>query len=197
MEGTPADQHSPSQRGSPESGIGDPRLDLINYVNGRPLYLGRNGRPITLRQWAEQFADIDARTLARDNVNGTRIITCWLGLDAAMIGPPQIYGTALMHGQGTLNEYLSTTEEMAMIMHALVLAKERGDTIPANHSYRDCTPTGNDEFEVSSATAYAWSKLNDHERLLFHLFTCEGNAGDECLALIDRFRELQAHYEGW
>ncbi len=101
------------------------RLDEIPNVNGVPLFYGRRGEPMTLRQWSDAMADFESRTLAVTDVGQYRVKTVWLGTDddAVVEGrQPRPFGTAVFAGSASkmLDERLSATETSALMMHAQV-----------------------------------------------------------------------------
>lgn len=59
----------------------------------RPMYFDRQGKPISLEEWARRF--MEERTIAKtDLANGRHVLTVWLGLDHGFgRGPPVIFET--------------------------------------------------------------------------------------------------------
>jgi hypothetical protein len=65
-------------------------MDWDKDWNGRPIYYDRQGKPMTLQQWAEKFEDAHYRHVARDVIGPDEpldpaplitVMTFWLGLN--------------------------------------------------------------------------------------------------------------------
>ena len=63
--------------------------------DGRPAYYDRQGQPMTMRQWAGRFHDVEYKRVRLTYLDdGTEISTAWLGLDHQFgAGPPLIFET--------------------------------------------------------------------------------------------------------
>ncbi len=58
-------------------------------------FRGPDGEPLTLREWARRFEDLESRTLLRDTFADRVLITVRLGT------PPALFGTALVSTTGS------------------------------------------------------------------------------------------------
>ncbi len=86
-------------------------------------YFDRNGCPISLREWARKFEDIEGRTIARDRLpDGSELVTMWLGLVDGTIDGARLFGTAV---RGSSIEELDTydSEDEALDGHRRHLAE--------------------------------------------------------------------------
>lgn len=103
----------------------DPRWDEING-----LYVGLDGQPITLREFADLYRDIESRILAEDVLASGRVLrTIWSGLRdpwgsvlpfGSAVCPPR--GTP--SGSGQIREVeMYETREDALAGHARWLAE--------------------------------------------------------------------------
>ena len=101
-------------------------MDTVRYFNDRPVYLDRQGQPMTLRQWSEAFADGEGRTLAQTKVGRREVLTMWMGVDADPISNPVplIFGTAVLGRRRRITHEIETpTEEAALKAHYDMVAK--------------------------------------------------------------------------
>jgi len=76
-------------------GRGDPSHIL-------PLYYDREGKPMTVAEWAIRFEDMDYRRIGLTELPGNRhVSTVWLGIDHAFgEGPPLIFESMAFHKTG-------------------------------------------------------------------------------------------------
>jgi hypothetical protein len=73
------------------------RLTLENL----PMYYGKKGEPLTLRQWADYIEDLSYKRIGYDELPATSVCpasyvsTVWLGIDHNFLldGPPIIFET--------------------------------------------------------------------------------------------------------
>lgn len=76
-------------------------LDEIRYFGDRPMYIGKKGEPLTLRQWSAYSEDMSYKRIAYDELPATSVnpasyvSTVWLGIDHNFLfqGPPIIFET--------------------------------------------------------------------------------------------------------
>lgn len=90
----------------------------------RPLHYDRQGRPITLEQWALLFEAGTDRVVEQTALsNGLWVSTVWLGLDHNYtgVGPPIIFETLVFPteaGGAEIDGHRYATEEQARAGHA-------------------------------------------------------------------------------
>jgi hypothetical protein len=89
----------------------------IKIIGGRPMYYGRKGEPLSLRQWAEYSEDLSYRRVAYDEIPATTmskesyLSTVWLGLDHSFMlnGPPLIFETMRFEKEPKPSQFFSGT----------------------------------------------------------------------------------------
>jgi hypothetical protein len=111
---------------------------------GRPIYYDRQGRPMTMQQWAQKFQDENYRHLARDVIGPDEpldpaplitVSTFWLGLNANWrSGEPLIYETLIVGGERDAVDIRYTTERQAREGHRLVVEELRAGHAPRSAS---------------------------------------------------------------
>lgn len=63
-------------------------------------YYDKNGKPLTLMQWATLFEDLDYKRIGSDEKDGVKVSTVWLGLDHNFDdGKPLIFETMVFGGK--------------------------------------------------------------------------------------------------
>ncbi len=68
-------------------------------------FFDMDGHPITVEQWGALFEDMAGRTIAKDHLDGDRLlITVWLGYVDPDIESARLFGTALLHGPNGITE---------------------------------------------------------------------------------------------
>ncbi len=81
-------------------------------------YFDREGNPMTTKEWAIAYGDVEARTIGDDSLEGQHISTVWRGLDRQVgEGPPLIFETMIFGGphNGYCEHY--PTEREALTGH--------------------------------------------------------------------------------
>jgi hypothetical protein len=76
-------------------------LDTIRMFGDRPMYVGKKGEPLTLRQWSDYSEDMSYKRIGYDELPATSVCpasyvsTVWLGIDHnfLMQGPPILFET--------------------------------------------------------------------------------------------------------
>ncbi len=98
----------------------DPDVDAVPYYfNGRPVYIDRNGEPMSVRDWSLAFSDATNRTLAWTAEGDSEVITMWMGMDSdPMHHPvPLIFGS-IIKSHGVFSDEIETaTEAEALEAH--------------------------------------------------------------------------------
>ena len=84
-------------------------MDWERDWDGRPIYYDRQGKPMTVQQWAQRFEDEDYRHIARDVIGPDEpldpaplitVSTFWLGLNHDWRSDePLIYETIIIGGE--------------------------------------------------------------------------------------------------
>ena len=84
-------------------------MDWERDWDGRPIYYDRQGKPMTMQQWAQRFEDEDYRHIARDVIGPDEpldpaplitVSTFWLGLNHDWRSDePLIYETIIIGGE--------------------------------------------------------------------------------------------------
>lgn len=114
-----------SRDGPPVSAPVSPEWDEIKWfeVDGGKvaMHYGRDGEPMSLRQWANSYEDFEYRFVARTTVGPTMVITAWSGIDgdANLCLVPHIFGTIEWNivTEAYSDEEFSTTEAEALAEH--------------------------------------------------------------------------------
>lgn len=89
-------------------------------------YYDRDGRPLTLHEWAAGFEDPEYKRVDEDDVGGVRVSTVWLGLDHGHgAGRPLIFETMVFGGVGDGDVWRYATEAEALAGHVRVVRRER------------------------------------------------------------------------
>jgi hypothetical protein len=92
----------------------------------RPRYYDRNGQPIDLYTWSVRFHDKDYQRVAKDEGDGWKVSTVWLGLDHQFgDGPPLIFETMVFGGPLDDETVRYSTLAEAEAGHAAVLERVR------------------------------------------------------------------------
>ena len=97
-------------------------------------YYDRQGRPITMEQWATALEGRSRRIgfdTIKDDGTGQKaeVSTVWLGLDHRFReGPPLIFETMVFGGKFDQEQERYSTEEEALAGHARWVAAVRGDS---------------------------------------------------------------------
>lgn len=79
----------------------DDILNKIRYIAGRPMYMDKFGRPLTLMEWAKLTEDLEYKRVGYTDLEPTILVptrsyvsTVWLGLDHNFWpGPPLLFET--------------------------------------------------------------------------------------------------------
>lgn len=103
-------------------------LDTVGrYDDGSPMYVGRDGQPMTLRQWSDAFHDSAGRTVARTVISDDCVVvTMWIGfVYDPWQDPPLIYGTLARFTNGHNQEIESATERDALAVHWRMVGRLR------------------------------------------------------------------------
>ena len=95
--------------------------------DGRPIYYDRQGKPMTMKQWAQRFEDEDYRHIARDVIGPDEpldpaplitVSTFWLGLNHDWRSDePLIYETIIIGGEHDATGMRYATEKQAREGH--------------------------------------------------------------------------------
>jgi hypothetical protein len=97
--------------------------------DGPPTKFDRQGRPITMGEWAELFEDKSYQVIVQTwTIGGAWVSTVWLGLDHGFgrDGPPIIFETMVWHdGNDTAQDRYSTEPE-AIAGHERIVAQYGG-----------------------------------------------------------------------
>jgi hypothetical protein len=88
-----------------------------------PMYYDREGKPITLWQWAALMEANGDHHVANDLIGEVRVSTVWLGLDHNWgPGPPLIFETMVFGGTMDEDQWRYPTEAVALAGHDQVVA---------------------------------------------------------------------------
>jgi hypothetical protein len=97
-------------------------------VSDYPLYYDREGKPISLREWADAMGTGRDRHVALDYVGEVKVSTVWMGIDYnwSRTGPPLIFETMIFGGNHDEECWRYPTEAAALAGHdqALSLVRE-------------------------------------------------------------------------
>lgn len=112
--------------------------------DGRPIYYDRQGKPMTMQQWAEKFEDEDYTHVARDVIGPDEpldpaplvtVSTFWLGLNYSWRSDePLIYETVIIGGGHDATGMRYTTEEQAREGHRRAVDELRAGRGPRGAS---------------------------------------------------------------
>jgi hypothetical protein len=108
-----------SQRGEPQEDDGKERLH----------YFDRQGKPITLHEWAALWEDFDYRLVKKTHVGGREVVTVWEGFDPYRTtyedGPPRIFNVedVRTHDGLIIEEALFASEAEALDAHHELVRK--------------------------------------------------------------------------
>ena len=107
---------------------------------GRPVYYDRQGKPMTIQQWAEKLQDEDYRHIARDVIGPDEpldpaplitVSTFWLGLNHDWRSDePLIYETILIGGEHDATGMRYATEKQARDGHRRAVEQLRAGRSP-------------------------------------------------------------------
>jgi hypothetical protein len=93
-----------------------------------PLYYDREGRPVSMREWADTMGTGRDRHVALDYVGEVKVSTVWMGIDHnwSGTGPPLIFETMIFGGSHDEECWRYSTEAAALAGHdqALTLMRE-------------------------------------------------------------------------
>jgi hypothetical protein len=93
-----------------------------------PLYYDRQGKPMSLWEWANSMEAAHDRHVAEDYVGEVRVSTVWMGLDHNWLrtGLPLIFETMIFGGNHDMECWRYPTEAAALAGHdqALSLVRE-------------------------------------------------------------------------
>lgn len=92
------------------------------------LYYDKAGKPLTLREWAVLFEDMEYRRIGYDEfANGAHVSTVWLGLDHNWFpgGPPLIFKSMVFDGVHDQEMIRYSTEVQAIQGHDQLCARVR------------------------------------------------------------------------
>lgn len=89
------------------------------------LIYDRQGREISMVEWAELLADDDVRQVARTEMDdAVSVSTVWLGLDHSFGGTrPLVFETMVFGGPLDMEQERYSTEAEALLGHQLMVAK--------------------------------------------------------------------------
>ena len=115
-------------------------MDWERDWNGRPIYYDRQGKPMTMQQWAQRFEDEDYRHIARDVIGPDEpldpaplitVSTFWLGLNHDWRSDePLIYETIIIGGEHDATGMRYATEKQAREGHRRAVDDLRADRGP-------------------------------------------------------------------
>lgn len=90
-------------------------------------FYDRSGQEITLERYAELYADLEYRTIARDTIGTILVSTVWLGLDMMPIGigVPLIFESMLFQAWAPIGSDRYPTEAAALAGHDQLVAAVR------------------------------------------------------------------------
>ena len=102
-------------------------MDWERDWDGRPIYDDRQGKPMTMQQWAQRFEDEDYRLIARDVIGPDEpldpaplitVSTFWFGLNHDWRSDePLIYETIIIGGEHDATGMRYATEKQAREGH--------------------------------------------------------------------------------
>jgi len=108
--------------------------DLRDTIDDPPMFLDREGQPISLRSWVEKRADYAYRCVAEDLFDGVRVLTLWMGAVGSQLGVdrPLIFGTVALRESTMLSGYReqeTATEADALEVHRLLVERVKKDLL--------------------------------------------------------------------
>ena len=119
-------------------------MDWDKDWNGRPIYYDRQGKPMTLQQWAEKFEDAHYRHVARDVIGPDEpldpaplitVMTSWLGLNHDWRSDePLIFETIVIGGEHDATGIWYTAETQAREGHRRAVEELRAGRSPRGAS---------------------------------------------------------------
>jgi hypothetical protein len=90
------------------------------------MYFDRDGKPLTLWQWAALMESGKDRHVADDMVGLVRVSTVWLGLNHNWgLGPPHIFETMVFGGTMDEHQWRYPSEAAALAGHDQVVTMVR------------------------------------------------------------------------
>lgn len=125
--------------------------DEIGTIGGEPMYWGRDGQPMTLRQWVTGCSSEEYSILGRTEIGDVTVVTAWIGVAEHFFDTTEnklIYGTIeLRHGRALIttgqafsNEVLSSSEADAKAEHERRVAALRATREARSRSARRGRP---------------------------------------------------------
>jgi hypothetical protein len=115
-------------------------MDWDKDWNGRPIYYDRQGKPMTVQQWAEKFEDAHYRHVARDVIGPDEpldpaplitVMTFWLGLNHDWRSDePLIFETLVIGGEHDATGIWYTAETQAREGHRRAVEELRAGRSP-------------------------------------------------------------------
>jgi hypothetical protein len=106
--------------------------DLRDTIDDPPMFLDREGQPISLRSWSDKYKDWSYRCVAEDQIEGFRVLTLWMGTVGSQLGvsKPLIFGTAVLReGKMQYREEERATEAEARDAHQMMLERVKTDVL--------------------------------------------------------------------
>jgi len=106
--------------------------DLRDTIDDPPMFLDKEGKPISLKSWVEKRGDYAYRCVADDLFEGIRVLTLWMGAVGSQLGVdrPLIFGTVALHEGKMVSRYReqeTATEADALETHHLLLERVKKD----------------------------------------------------------------------
>lgn len=96
----------------------NPLWDHPKTFNGDAIYQGRDGKPMSLREWVTGMNLLEYRILGSTTIGDVTVITAWDGVKEAGDDQGGIYGTIELRGQRDYsNEVRSDSEQAARAEH--------------------------------------------------------------------------------
>ena len=88
------------------------------------MYFDRQGRPLTVKQWARLFEDWGYRLVARTELAGGMVVTTvWLGMVDSTIDGARLFGTAVTAGGSPQEVARYDTLAQAQLGHEQIVDK--------------------------------------------------------------------------
>ncbi len=108
----------------------DKHEDMAMRILSRPTYYDREGKPISMLEWAEDYERGESRVVRQEQVGDYFVSTVWMGLDHQfMDGPPLVYETMVFKDDASdlaMDRY-STMDEAIAGHEAMVKRVRAGD----------------------------------------------------------------------